>query len=51
MNYVRNLGFDEAPDYQYLRRLFTDLYSKCCFEHNFIYDWTIQKYRLDLPAV
>ena len=41
MNYCRNLGFDETPNYAYLRRLFTELYKKCCFEHEYIFDWTI----------
>lgn len=51
MSYCRNLGFDETPKYDYLRRLFKELYNKCCFQHDFIYDWTIQRYRLDLPVV
>ena len=41
MTYCRNLGFEETPNYDYLRRLFRDLYNKCCFEFDFIYDWTI----------
>jgi hypothetical protein len=41
MSYCRNLGFDETPNYAYLRRLFKELYNKCCFEHDFVYDWTI----------
>ena len=45
MTYCRNLGFEETPNYDYLRRLFRDLYNKCCFEFDFIYDWTIQKFR------
>jgi len=49
MSYCRNLGFDETPNYAYLRRLFKELYNKCCFEHDFIYDWTIQRYRLEIP--
>ena len=49
MTYCRNLGFDEAPNYAYLRRLFRDLYNKCQFEFDFIYDWTVQKFRPDMP--
>ena len=45
MTYCRNLGFEQEPNYAYLRRLFRDLYNKCCFEFDFIYDWTIQKFR------
>ena len=49
MTYCRNLGFEETPNYAYLRRLFRDLYNKCQFEFDFIYDWTIQKFHPDLP--
>ena len=45
MTYCRNLGFEEDPNYAYLRRLFRDLYHKCHLEFDFIFDWTIQKFR------
>ena len=51
MSYCRNLKFEETPNYGYLRRLFKELYNKCCFEHDFIVDWTVQRYRLDLPLL
>ena len=41
MNYCRNLGFTETPNYAYLKRLFRELYLKCQFEFDFIYDWTV----------
>lgn len=50
MNYCRNLKFDEAPNYTYLKRIFRELYVKCGFEHDFIFDWTIQRYRVDRPS-
>ena len=41
MNYCRKLAFEDTPNYAFLRRLFKDLYHKCCFEHDYIFDWTI----------
>jgi len=49
MQYCRSLAFEEQPNYGYLRDLFGSLYNKCCFEHDYIFDWTVQRYRLDLP--
>ena len=39
MNYVRNLAFEEKPDYFYLRKLFNRLFKSCEFEKDFVYDW------------
>ena len=50
MNYCRNLAFDETPNYNYLKRMFSELYNKCCFENDFIFDWTIQRYRVEMPT-
>jgi serine/threonine protein kinase len=50
MNYCKQLKFDEEPNYAFLRRLFKELYSKCCFEHEYIYDWTIQRFRVEEPV-
>lgn len=41
MNYCRKLDFEETPNYAWLRRLFKELYAKCCFEHDYLFDWTI----------
>jgi hypothetical protein len=41
MVYCRNLGFEDDPDYSYLRRIFKELYVRCGFENEFIFDWTI----------
>lgn len=51
MNYCRNLGFEETPNYAFLRRLFRELYQKCQFENEYIFDWTIQRYRVEMPTV
>ena len=50
MTYCRQLKFDEAPNYSYIRRLFKELYFRCGFENEFIFDWTIQRYRPDKPS-
>jgi casein kinase 1 len=38
-SYVKALKFDDRPDYQYLRQLFQDLYSREGFETNSAFDW------------
>ncbi len=48
MTYCRNLGFEETPNYAYLRRLFDDLYHKCQFEFDYLFDWTVQKFNAEL---
>mmetsp|Transcript_7245 Transcript_7245/g.7098 ORF Transcript_7245/g.7098 Transcript_7245/m.7098 type:complete len:211 (+) Transcript_7245:139-771(+) len=38
ISYCRNLKFEEAPDYAYLRRLFRDLFLQEGFEYDYIFD-------------
>ena len=40
MNYCRTLGFEETPDYSFLRSLFEDLFNASGFVRDFAYDWT-----------
>ncbi|KAK7595432.1 hypothetical protein V9T40_013257 [Parthenolecanium corni] len=40
LRYVRRLDFFETPDYEYLRKLFRDLFDKCGFVDNSEFDWT-----------
>jgi casein kinase 1 len=42
MNYCRALRFDDKPDYNYLRRLFRNLFRKNGCKFDYIYDWTTQ---------
>jgi len=40
LRYVRRLDFFETPDYDYLRKLFTDLMEKKGWEQDWDFDWT-----------
>lgn len=39
MNYCRGLRFEEKPDYNYIKKLFRDLFFKHYDQWDFIYDW------------
>ena len=39
MNYVRKLGFEETPDYDFLRELFTKVLKTLGEPEDGIYDW------------
>jgi len=41
--HVRNLQFEERPDYNYLRKLFKDFLHERGDEMDVYYDWTIKK--------
>ncbi len=40
LNYVRSLRFEDKPDYQYLRKLFRDLFLRENFQMDYVFDWT-----------
>lgn len=40
MRYVRDIDFYEKPNYDYLRKLFTDLFDRRGYKWDDIYDWT-----------
>jgi hypothetical protein len=46
MNYVRNLAFDEKPNYAYLKRLFENVMTKHGYEMDYEFDWVIKKQAL-----
>ena len=46
MTRVRELKFEERPDYDNLRNLFKDLFYRSGFEYDYSYDW-IKKQRKD----
>uniref|UniRef100_A0A7S1I508 non-specific serine/threonine protein kinase n=1 Tax=Eutreptiella gymnastica TaxID=73025 RepID=A0A7S1I508_9EUGL len=42
-NYVRSLRFEDKPDYQYLRKLFRDLFVREGYQMDYVFDWTIKR--------
>jgi serine/threonine protein kinase len=41
INYCRSLGFEDKPDYQYLRKLFRDLFVRMGYELDYQFDWCL----------
>ena len=41
MNYVRKLGFEETPDYDFLKELFAKVLKTLGEHDDGIYDWNI----------
>lgn len=41
LTYCRGLRFEDRPDYNYLKRLFKDLFWKTYSDWDFIFDWVI----------
>ena len=41
--YVRNLNFDERPDYKSLKKLFRTIAEREKFEYDFQFDWVVKK--------
>jgi hypothetical protein len=39
----RNLGFEEKPDYAYLKKLFQDLFESEGFQDDGHFDWVVKK--------
>eukprot|EP01022_Parablepharisma_sp_SALTPOND_P013874 TRINITY_DN1862_c0_g1_i1.p7 TRINITY_DN1862_c0_g1~~TRINITY_DN1862_c0_g1_i1.p7 ORF type:complete len:148 (+),score=19.62 TRINITY_DN1862_c0_g1_i1:718-1161(+) len=39
-NYCRNLEFEETPNYNYLRKLFKDLYIAKEFKEDMMFEWS-----------
>lgn len=40
MNYCKGLGFEDKPDYAYLRGLFKEVFSREGFQLDYAFDWT-----------
>eukprot|EP00826_Nyctotherus_ovalis_P038370 TRINITY_DN3590_c0_g8_i1.p1 TRINITY_DN3590_c0_g8~~TRINITY_DN3590_c0_g8_i1.p1 ORF type:complete len:255 (-),score=53.90 TRINITY_DN3590_c0_g8_i1:94-858(-) len=43
LSYCRQLSFEEAPDYGFARRLFSDLFRRRGFEKDYVFDWTVTR--------
>lgn len=40
LEYVKGLGFEDEPDYNYLRSLFKKLFDDLKYKFDFLYDWS-----------
>ncbi|ULT84490.1 hypothetical protein L5515_019119 [Caenorhabditis briggsae] len=45
LSYCRGLGFEEQPDYGYLRSLFRTLFHRQGFCYDYVFDWNTYKFR------
>ncbi|KRX09863.1 Protein kinase-like domain [Pseudocohnilembus persalinus] len=41
LHYVRNMKFDEKPDYHFIRRLFKELFFKKDLQWDYLFDWVM----------
>ena len=39
MSYVKSLRFEDKPDYNYIRRIFKELFMSNEYEFDYMYDW------------
>jgi serine/threonine protein kinase len=46
LNYTRKLGFEEQPDYLYVRQLFKSVFDAHGFTQDYEYDWTKLKQKI-----
>ncbi|KAI0462729.1 casein kinase I [Komagataella kurtzmanii] len=51
MTYVKSLRFTDKPDYIYLKKLFRDLYVRQRFTKDYLFDWSIYKFKLKHPGL
>lgn len=43
MTYCKTLGFEDRPDYAYLKRMFKDLYTKEFQDYDYLFDWIVPR--------
>lgn len=51
MRYIKNLRFDDKPDYPYLRKLFRDLFKRENYRYDYVFDWTLYKFQQERQRV
>jgi len=51
LEYTRKLKFEETPDYNYLRKLFHDLFKQKGYTWDYVYDWDLKRQKQDSKAV
>lgn len=51
MTHVRELDFEDKPDYAYLRRMFRDLFDREEYCRDYIFDWTLRRINEDLAGL
>ncbi|KAM0913635.1 hypothetical protein ACQ4PT_012057 [Festuca glaucescens] len=44
-HYCHSLTFDQRPDYGFVKRLFRDLFTRQGYEFDYVFDWTVLKYK------
>ena len=49
INYCKALGFEEEPDYSYLRKMFRDLFDRQQYECDYAYDWNLSPEQREVP--
>lgn len=45
-----SLGFEDRPDYRYLKRIFKDLFERSGYEDDGVYDWDVAKKQNDIAS-
>ena len=49
--HVRALRFDDRPDYDYLKRLFRELFFRKGFSYDNVYDWDVPLEQVPRPTL
>lgn len=44
LSYCRQMHFEQRPDYNYLRKLFRNLFHRLGFTYDYVFDWNLLKF-------